>query len=490
MTEQGVPHWFVAKYCGGDVRLLSPMTDLLLTMIKQKTLIAFATDLSACGKLIMEEMSVEGYKQNMSTSVNVSKMVTTSSKTYKDFKGHMNHKRLLSRDMLPTFSTAKRIAIFTVVEGGKMVHTVEDKPVTFSEVVSTVIEDMTKKDYEVEAQTNKHVLLVSELGQISYEEAEHAKVEETSCEQKASVAMVLESMRGWHTLLENKDFASVIVSNMITSSSTIRMNLYFGKNKRIQDFAFSKILKYFLDPGHKLHPEDLPKAMLLKLGIVLDDSTSVQLRNEIFKRLEKLTEKAYLFADAWLDDIKDVESLRGYYPVYTGHVGTPFVLLKAEGDVNWVTQEIFRTCLNAVRKLAKLLGLWNRLGLDPKVFCRIAARCLRLEAEKDRPICVSVKGCFELWMSRMVLTEYLETSKVKKEDEGLMSFDMTGIVYSLEDLLVRDDDEQVESYGTKIVKISGGGGGGINSPKLQKDFGGTDGTSGEFVWGDFGSGED
>jgi len=423
---QGVAHWFVARYLGGDEDMLGTIQDLFEVLVAKKTLVQFASDITKSKIGIQRDIGSKELSGKTTKKLAISKISLVSMGDYHTYSGMRNDRVIQSNDVVSTYDEVVA-PVETQIKDGLMSFIVHDEPVIFSSMVKKVEECFEEKSIEVKSLVSKDVIFVSELAGSNYDIVQNKKPEIISCEKITSVSVVVNEMSKWKDLAKEGKFVNVLKPNIQSVSSNVAIKYTINDVKITKEFSFSKVLRYFLDPGHRLHHQDIAHALALSLGVPYVSKTSETYHTEFKDMLAKKFEGVdrYAFSDAWVD-VKDfdIDDLNSFIPVWTGVDSIPFVMIKEDKEIVWGDVKRFHRCCNLVRKMAKMLGLWIRMGMKPSVFSLLVLPIV--SKSPLSPIFLSLKANFSLWYEEHRIISYNKPSLLSNTDPD-EEFDFEGM---------------------------------------------------------------
>jgi len=277
---------------------------------------------------------------------------------------------------------------------------------------------------------------VSELAGGSYDVVESKKPEVISCEKITSVAIVVNELKKWNDLVQEGKFGTILKPNIGSVSNNVAVTYTVNGVKVSKEFSFSRVLKYFLDPGHRLHHQDVARAMTESLNVPYvsktPDAYCTEFKVMLANKFEDIDR--YAFSDSWAD-AKDfnIDDLNNFIPVFTGLESVPFVMLRSERQIVWSDSKKFHRCCNLIRKIAKMLGLWIRMGMRPLLFSSLVLPVV--SKNPLNPICIALEANFSLWYKKHTIVTYVKPSLLVDTDPD-DEFDFDSVTKIDEDIML------------------------------------------------------
>lgn len=432
---QGVAHWFVARYLGGNEDMLESIQDMFEVLVANNTLVQFATDITKSKISIKRDIGSKDLSGKVVKKIAISKLSTVSLGDYNTYSGMRNDRVVQSNDIVSTYNEVVS-TVETILKDGIMTFSVEDGPVVFSSMVKKVEECFEEKNIDVKILANKETIFVSELAGGSYDVVESKKPEVISCEKITSVAIVVNELKKWKDLVQEGKFGTILKPNIGSISNNVAVTYTVNGVKVSKEFSFSRVLKYFLDPGHRLHHQDVARAMAESLNVPYVSKTPDAYCTEFKVMLENKFEdiNRYAFSDSWAD-AKDfnIDDLNDFIPVFTGLDSVPFVMLRSERKIVWGDSKKFHRCCNLIRKIAKMLGLWIRMGMRPLLFSSLVLPVV--SKNPLNPISIALEANFRLWYDKHRIVTYVKPSLLIDTDPD-DEFDFDSVTKIDEDIML------------------------------------------------------
>jgi len=171
---QGVAHWFVARYLGGDEDMLGTIQDLFEVLVAKKTLVQFASDITKSKIGIQRDIGSKELSGKTTKKLAISKISLVSMGDYHTYSGMRNDRVIQSNDVVSTYDEVVA-PVETQIKDGLMSFIVHDEPVIFSSMVKKVEECFEEKSIEVKSLVSKDVIFVSELAGSNYDIVQNKK---------------------------------------------------------------------------------------------------------------------------------------------------------------------------------------------------------------------------------------------------------------------------------------------------------------------------
>jgi hypothetical protein len=460
---QGPSHWYVAKYFDGDTTML-PIVDKMLSVLSSSQMLsAFCRDLGASHKIILTDIKKESLSLENSKKINVTKTHISSYHDYVTFTGARKARTLTPSDVLSTYNTRIK-GVTTIIEQGDLYFVTEDGPITFSQMVVAVEDEFRQQDIDIVVNSNVTTILNAELAGKNYTDVEGKKAKHLTSEVRTSVQVIKDSLQQWEEYFDKGIFGTkVLKMNLRSLSSNVAVPYVLDGNNYYDERPLTKLGRRAMDPRHVTHKQDIPRALAKKCGSPYQSLTAdAFLKNfkdqcaVAFKDID-----AFPFSDAWIDLPKfNVNILSGFVPVYVGLETVPFVMIRAETGL-WESPARLRKMCNLTRKLYKMVGLLVRLRISPMKLWRKALGVFSTNVKGF--YYVVANNNFNVWLKRMEITEYLQSSCMPDEDpEGEFNFenegeDMDNFLGFQEDCMLEvpltQDSEEIEEKPLDIVSL-------------------------------------
>jgi len=462
--RQSAMHFYVAKYMKGDFKLLESVCDVLESLARNGALKSFGTDLVTSAGLLTQEMNIPNYRDRLKDEINISKITLACCGSFKEFIGFRTYKSITNKQIIPSYNSLLGKDVTCVVENGILVHKMEGVEITHKEMTSQVQEAFIKREVDTVVFNEREPMLVSEVAKIEYSMVKGLDVAEVSCENKGNVKMVIDSVARLREDVISGAFSSVLKDNMSTMAPDVKLKVNKNGKDTMVSYVFPTILEYFLDPLHRLNSQDIPRVMIRDYGFEHTNITAEERKLNFSLAYERGFEGLpyFLFSDSWIvENLDDSAKFNNFVPVYTGYHAAPFVMVRTDFQFKWRDMKYMRGCMNVLRKVAKILGIWMRAGLLPSVFKKYL--CSVCVLKSSNPMSAAIISSLDLWMRRYEITEYIEGSVLKKSDESILEFTTGDVPFSLEGLM----DDLGPLLIDKRVVISGGEGSNIvNNPDI------------------------